>query len=54
MEPLNSESSNLVQIMIPRWTHNRVEALLVMAQSSMEQEDYIVEVLEGHVRSLNL
>jgi hypothetical protein len=54
MEPLNSEPSDLVQIMIPRWTHNRIEALLVTAQSAMEPEDYIVAVLEGHMRSLNL
>jgi hypothetical protein len=54
MEPLNPEPSDPVQIMIPRWTHNRIETLLVAAQSAMEPEDYIVAVLEGHVRSLNL
>ena len=54
MGPVNSEPSDLVQIMIPRWTNNRIEALLVTAQSAMEPEDYIVAVLEGHVRSLNL
>ena len=54
MEPLNSEPSDLVQIMIPRWTHNRIEALLVTVQSAMEPEDHVVAVLEGHMRSLNL
>jgi hypothetical protein len=54
MGPVNSEPSDLVQIMIPRWTNNRIEALLVTAQSAMEPEDYIVAVLKGHVRSLNL
>jgi hypothetical protein len=32
MEPVNSEPSDLVQVMIPRWTHTRIEALLVAAQ----------------------
>jgi hypothetical protein len=54
MEPFNSEPSDLVQITIPRWTRNRIEALLVTAQSAMEPEDYIVAILEGHVRSSNL
>jgi hypothetical protein len=54
MEPLNSEPSDLVQVMIPRWTGNRIEALLVAAQSAAEPEDYIVAVLEGHARRLNL
>jgi hypothetical protein len=54
MEPVNSEASDLVRVMIPRWTHSRIEALLVAAQSAAEPEDYIVAVLEGHVRSLNL
>jgi hypothetical protein len=40
--------------MIPRWTHNKIEALLVAAQSAMEPEAYIVAVLEGHVRRFNL
>jgi hypothetical protein len=54
MEPLGSEPSDLVQIMIPRWAHGRIEALLIAAQSAMEPEDYIAAVLEGHVRRLNL
>jgi hypothetical protein len=54
MEPLNSEPPDLVQIMISRWTHNRIEALLVAAQSAAEPENYIVAVLEGLVRRLNL
>jgi hypothetical protein len=54
MEPLNSEPSDLVQITIPRWTHSRIEALLVAAQSAAGPEDYIVAVLEGHARRLNL
>jgi hypothetical protein len=55
MESLIVESSSdLVQVMIPRWTHKRIEALLVAAQSAMEPEDYIIAVLEGHARRLNL
>jgi hypothetical protein len=54
MEPLNSEPADLVQIMILRFTRNRIEALLVEAQSAMEPQDYILAVLEGHVRRLNL
>ena len=54
MEPFNPEPPDLVQIMIPRWTHNRIEALLVAAQSAAEPDDYIVAVLEDHVRRLNL
>jgi hypothetical protein len=54
MEPLNSEPSDLVRVMIPPSTRNRIEALLVAAQSAAEPEDYIVAVLEGHVRRLNL
>jgi hypothetical protein len=54
MEPLDSEPCDLVQIMIPRWAHSRIEALLVAAQSAAEPENYIIAVLEGHVRRLNL
>jgi hypothetical protein len=54
MEPLNSEPSDLVQVMIPRWTHKRIEALLIAAESAAETEHYIVAVLEGHARRLNL
>jgi hypothetical protein len=43
-----------VRVMIPRWTRNRIEALLVAAQSAAEPEEYIVAVLEGHARRLNL
>jgi hypothetical protein len=54
MEPLDSEPCDPVQTMIPRWTHSRIEALLVAAQSAAEPENYIIAVLEGHVRRLNL
>jgi hypothetical protein len=54
MESFDLEPFELVQVMIPRWTHNRIEELLVAAQSAAETDDYIVAVLEGHVRRLNL
>lgn len=54
MEPLNSEPPDLMQVMIPRWVYNRIVTLLVAVQSGAKPEDYIVAVLEGHVRRLNL
>jgi hypothetical protein len=54
MEPLNSEPRDLMQVMIPRWVYNRIVTLLVAVQSGAKPEDYIVAVLEGHVRRLNL
>jgi hypothetical protein len=54
MEPLSSEPPDLVQVMIPRWVYNRIVTLLVAVQSGAAPEDYIVAVLEGHVRRLNL
>jgi hypothetical protein len=54
MEPLSREPPDLVQIMIPRWVYNRIVTLLVAVQSGADPEDYIVAVLEGHVRRLNL
>jgi hypothetical protein len=54
MEPFNSDSSDHVEIMIPRWVYNRIAVLLVAAQSATRPEDYIVAVLEGHARRLNL
>jgi len=54
MEPLSSELPDQMQVMIPRWVHNRIVTLLVAVQSGAEPEDYIVAVLEGHVRRLNL
>jgi hypothetical protein len=43
-----------MQIMIPRWVYNRIVTLLVAVQSAAKPEAYIVAVLEGHVRRLNL
>ena len=54
MEPLASEPPDLMQVMIPRWVYNRIVTLLVAVQSGTAPEDYIVAVLEGHVRRLNL
>jgi len=53
METLQPGSDQM-QVMIPHWVYNRIAALLVAAQSATEPEDYIVAVLEGHVRRLNL
>ena len=54
MEPLATEPLDLMGIMIPRWVYNRIVTLLVAVQSGAKPEDYIVAVLEGHVRRLNL
>jgi hypothetical protein len=54
MESLNSDSPDQMQVMIPRWVYNRIVTLLVAVQSGAAPEDYIVAVLEGHVRRLNL
>ncbi|MGA2237766.1 MAG: hypothetical protein ABSG74_00990 [Candidatus Bathyarchaeia archaeon] len=54
MEPLSSEPPDLVQVTIPKWIYNRIVTLLVAVQSGADPEDYIVAVLEGHVRRLNL
>lgn len=54
MEPLSSEPPELMQIVIPKWIYNRIVTLLVAVQSGADPEDYIVAVLEGHVRRLNL
>lgn len=48
-----------MQITIPRWTYNRIDVLLVAANggekvSGARVEEYIVAVLEGHARRLNL
>jgi hypothetical protein len=53
MEPLASKPPDLVQITIPRWIYSRIVTLLVAVQSGAKPEDYIVAVLEGHVRRLN-
>jgi hypothetical protein len=54
MESLSSEPPDLMQVMIPKWIYNRIVTLLVAVQSGADPEDYIVAVLEGHVRRLNL
>jgi hypothetical protein len=54
MKPLCSEPLDLVQITIPKWVYNRIVTLLVAVQSGADPGDYIVAVLEGHARRLNL
>jgi fatty-acyl-CoA synthase len=54
MESFISERSELVHVMIPRWTHNRIEELLIAEQGAAEPENYVVVILEGHVPRLNL
>jgi hypothetical protein len=53
MKPLNSEPPDFVQIVIPRWIYNRIAVLLIAAQGGAKVEDYIIAVLEGHMRRLN-
>lgn len=50
----SSDSQDQMEVMIPRWVYNRIVTLLVAVQSGAKPEDYIVAVLEGHVRKLNL
>jgi hypothetical protein len=59
MGPFGSDSSDQVQITIPRWVYNRIAVLPVAAQageyvSNAKVEEYVVAVLEGHARKLNL
>jgi hypothetical protein len=54
MEPLSSKPPDLVQIAIPRWVYNRIAVLLIAAQGGAKVEDYVVAVLEGHARRLNM
>jgi len=54
METLHPAASDQMEVMIPRWVYNRIVTLLVAVQSGAAPEDYIVAVLEGHVRRLNL
>ena len=54
MQPLEADSSDHVQITIPRWVYNRIAVLLIAAQGGVKVDDYIVAVLEGHARKLNL
>jgi hypothetical protein len=59
MGPLSCEPPDLVQIMIPRWVYKRIAALLTAANAgeyvdNERIEGYVVAVLEGHVRKLNL
>ena len=53
MEPLASKPPNLVQIAIPRWIYNRIAVLLIAAQGGAKVEDYVLAVLQGHLRRLN-
>jgi hypothetical protein len=59
MESLASEPPDRVGILIPRRVYNRIAVLLLAANggeyvSNERVEEYVVAVLEGHVRRLNL
>ena len=54
MESVDCEPPGDIQVMIPYWIYRRICNLLVAVQSAAKPEDYIVAVLEGHVRRLNL
>ena len=59
MEPLASEPPDRIGMMIPRWVYNRIAVLLAAANAgeyvgNERVERYIVAVLEGHMRRLNL
>jgi predicted transcriptional regulator len=59
MEPLASEPPDRIEMMIPRWVYNRIAALLAAANAgeyvdNERVERYVVAVLEGHIRRLNI
>jgi hypothetical protein len=54
MESVDCEPPGDIQVMIPYWIYRRICNLLVAVQSAAKPEDYIVAVLEGHARRLNL
>lgn len=43
-----------IAIMIPYWVYRRVCDTLVAMGVTTKPEDYIIAILEGHVRRLNL
>ena len=54
MGSVDCEPPGDIQVMIPYWIYRRICRLLVAVQSAAKPEDYIVAVLEGHARRLNL
>jgi hypothetical protein len=50
----DEKTPDFIQVMIPYWIYRRVCTALTFMGSSTKPEDYIVAVLEGHVRRLNL
>jgi len=43
-----------IAVMVPYWLYRRICETLVALNVTTKPEDYIVAVLEGHVRRLNL
>jgi len=43
-----------VQVTIPYWIYSRVAEFLTAIQSSAKPKEYIVAILEGNVRRLNV
>jgi len=43
-----------IAVMVPYWVYRRICHALVAMGSSTKPEEYIVAILEGHVRRLNL
>jgi len=43
-----------IQIMVPYWIYSRVSTFLTAIQSSGKPKEYLISILEGHARRLNL
>jgi len=43
-----------IAVMVPYWVYRRIWHALVAMGASTKPEEYIVAILEGHVRKLNL
>ena len=43
-----------IQVTIPYWIYSRVAEFLTTIQSSAKPEEYMVAILEGNVKRLNL
>ena len=43
-----------IQIMIPYWIYSHVSAFLTAIQSSAKPDEYLISILEGHARRLDL
>jgi hypothetical protein len=50
----DESTPRFIEVMIPYWIYRRVCTALTAMGVTTKPEDYIVAILEGHVRMLNL